>query len=253
MPQRELAKNRQEHTLELPLSATRLERKIMSSIRQRLYGALGIAPRVQKRIERTLGGHARKNSFPYLRQAAIEYESGEPVEAVGIRKGMHLDSRPVDFRPAWWPMAKTQTATENGCALTGGKPKIVVANTFPAWPAQGGGQVRVLNIYAHLSERMDVTLVSLSSVAAKLQTVIFGNHFREIVVPQALAHGEFEDRLRYKLDGMSVTDIAAIHGLALTPMFEGSLKCALAGAVLAVAAPLLLQCTATRLVRSDCL
>ena len=34
---------------------------------------------------------------------------------------------------------------------------------------------------------------------------------------------------------MSVTDIAAIHGLALTPMFEGTLKCALAGAVLAVA------------------
>ena len=107
MPQRELAKNRQEHTLELPLSATRLERKIMSSIRQRLYGALGIAPRVQKRIGHP--GRARtKKRFSVPVPAAIEYESGEPVEAVGIRKGMHLD-----FRSAGGPMAKTQTATEN--------------------------------------------------------------------------------------------------------------------------------------------
>jgi len=201
----------------------------MSSIRRQRYGGLSVDPRVKRRaIE-------NKKFFLRLSQAAIEYESDDPVEVIGLHRGAHFD-----FSPEYSLMAqirrrlKKLTATEND-ALTSGKPKIVVANTFPVWPAQGGGRVRVLNIYAHLSERVDVTLVSLSSVATKLQTVIFGKHFREIIVPQTPAHKQLERDLRSKLDGLSVTDLAAIHGLTLTPMFEATLKSALAGAVLAVA------------------
>src|SRR5262245_54636241 len=220
------------------VSAARTGR-LIRGIRRRLYGALGMSARVQNRAERDVDQYVRESFFSKLRRAAIEYENDEPVAVVRVRKGVHLDSQffsltsslMIDVRRLY----NIRRASKSGPAGHDRRSKIVVASTFPAWPARHGGQQRLLNIYARLCERVDVTLISLSSVCAKLQTVEFGAHFREIAVPQTPAHHKFEGRLRSKLEGMPVTDIAAIHGISLTPMFEDILKRALADATLAVA------------------
>ncbi len=174
-----------------------------------------------------------------LRRVSLEYENDEPVAVVRTRNGVHLGSRSfsatLPLMNALRRLKMMREAPANDASEQGRKPKIVVANTFPVWPALGGGQQRILNIYAHLCERVDVTLVSLSSVAAKLQTVEFGPGFREIVVPQSRAHFKFERSLSSRLDDMSVGDIAAIHGASLTPLFGKVLKRALANAFLAIA------------------
>jgi len=174
-----------------------------------------------------------------LRRVSLEYENDEPVAVARTRDGVHLGSR---FFSAASPLMMAlrrlkmmRKAPGNGAAGPGRKPKIVVVNTFPVWPALAGGQQRILNIYGHLCERADVTLVNLASVDTKLQTVEFGPHFREIIVPQSREHFRFEERLRSRLDGMPVADIAAIHGIDLTPMFGKILKRALANAALAIA------------------
>jgi len=175
----------------------------------------------------------------HLRRVSLEYENDEPVAVVRTRDGVHLDSRYFSaIQPvmnALRVLKMMRKAPANGAAGPGRKPKIVVANTFPAWPALGGGQQRILNIYAHLCERVDITLVSLSSVDAKLQTFEFGPCFREIIVPQSYAHFEFEKSLRSRLGGMPVADIAAIRGIDLTPMFGKILRRALANATFAIA------------------
>lgn len=71
-------------------------------------------------------------------------------------------------------------------------PRIAVVNTFAVYPAQGGGQLRLLNLYREVARHADVRLVNLGpDPAAPTQTRHLAPGLTEIVAPpgpEQLAH-----------------------------------------------------------------
>jgi glycosyltransferase involved in cell wall biosynthesis len=113
-------------------------------------------------------------------------------------------------------------------------PRLVVVNTFNCWPPHGGGQIRILNFYKTLSERADITLVSLAPSSCAYRTLVFNENFREFVIPATRKQYSWEAKLQEAL-GVYATDIAAIDNLSLTPDFATVLRLALHDADIAVA------------------
>jgi hypothetical protein len=112
--------------------------------------------------------------------------------------------------------------------------RVVVANTFSCWPPYGGGQMRVLNFYRYLSERADITLVSLAPPNGTYQMLVFNEHFREFVIPQTEKQYAHDIKLQEELGGIPATDVIAIDRLSLTPDFKRLLGLALLDADVAV-------------------
>jgi glycosyltransferase involved in cell wall biosynthesis len=110
-----------------------------------------------------------------------------------------------------------------------------VRYTFRVWPAYSGGQQRMLNIYAQLAHRADVTLVSFDYSAERITTVELGKNFRQVVTPTTPEHLTHDLALSATLGGASVTDIAAIEIEKFSPKFCQTLAKALVGADLAIA------------------
>jgi glycosyltransferase involved in cell wall biosynthesis len=113
-------------------------------------------------------------------------------------------------------------------------PRIVIVNTFAAWPAHNGGQQRLLNIHRYLSERADITLISLVPPYVPFQVLEFNPNFREIRVRQTSVHYRAQEQMDEAM-GVPATDIAAIDGLSMTPAFERILRYKLKNADIAVA------------------
>jgi glycosyltransferase involved in cell wall biosynthesis len=115
------------------------------------------------------------------------------------------------------------------------KLRLVVVNTFNAWPAHNGGQQRLLNIYRYLSERADITLISLVPPYVPFQLLEFNPSFREIKVRQTIKHYRSQEEIDKSIGNIAATDIAAIDGLSMTPAFERILRYKLQDADIAVA------------------
>jgi glycosyltransferase involved in cell wall biosynthesis len=172
-----------------------------------------------------------------LRAEAAKLQNDDPIEPVRVRRGVQTNSsysvlqRTVRALVSALRPARQQAAT---AGLAARLPKIVVVNTFPVWPPRSGGQQRIASLYGELSERLNITVVSLSSQKRKLQTIEFGSTFREVIVPRTATFQKHVEALSRRLGGRSVDDLAAIHGLDLVPAFGQALERVLDDASLVV-------------------
>lgn len=101
--------------------------------------------------------------------------------------------------------------------------KVVVANTFPIYPPQSGGQLRMYHLYRQLSQHADVTVVSLCHDRQQVETRQLGEHFNEVLVPRSAALLEFDAWLEREL-GVSAGDLSISQLPGLAPDFIAALR-----------------------------
>jgi glycosyltransferase involved in cell wall biosynthesis len=114
------------------------------------------------------------------------------------------------------------------------RPRLAVALTFPVFPALGGGQVRVYNLYRELARSFDVELVTLARSGAPGRVSQLAPGLWERRVAKSAEHAEAEVELETRA-GVVVTDVAMgrLHGL--TPQYADALGTAARGAAAVVA------------------
>jgi len=88
--------------------------------------------------------------------------------------------------------------------------KIVVCSTFSCYPPQGGGQVRIYNIYKRLAKDFDVTILVLSGIDSVYEERVLDNGLREITIPQSQEHAEKQWELERELK-CGLYDVAMIR------------------------------------------
>lgn len=93
---------------------------------------------------------------------------------------------------------------------------LVVVAPFQVWPAIGGGQERIYQLYRHLTPNHKVTIVGLTNHAEDAGEATISANFSQILVAKTAAHVAFERQLD-RQSGQSVTDIACIEGYVKTP------------------------------------
>ena len=86
--------------------------------------------------------------------------------------------------------------------------RILVINFFPAFvPPQSGGELRYFNMYLHLSEYYDITLLSPTYRNHKYEVITHSQSFREYRVPKE----EINDLLHMKIDQEKIcSEISAL-------------------------------------------
>ena len=93
---------------------------------------------------------------------------------------------------------------------------LVVVAPFQVWPALGGGQERIYQLYRQLAPNHRVTIVGLTnSIEDACETQLAPN-FSQILVPKSKEHLALDFDLAHQT-GQSVEDIAAIEGYRKTP------------------------------------
>ena len=86
--------------------------------------------------------------------------------------------------------------------------KILVLNFFPAFvPPQSGGELRYFNMYSHLSQFFDITLLSPTYRDDKFEVVKHSETFREYRVPKE----EIHDKLHWRMDDENIcSEVSAL-------------------------------------------
>lgn len=112
--------------------------------------------------------------------------------------------------------------------------KVVVANTFPIYPAQSGGQLRMYHLYRQLSQYADVTVVNLCHDLDAPLTRELAPHFTEVLIPRSQPMLECEQYLEADL-GVSAGDLSVAVFPQLVPDFVAALAKAAQGADIAIA------------------
>jgi glycosyltransferase involved in cell wall biosynthesis len=134
----------------------------------------------------------------------------------------------LDFKPANnHNLASAKTATV--------KKRMVVAVTFPIYPARGGGQSRVYNLYKNLAKKFDIEIHSLCAYGQPALDRYIAPSLREIRTPVSQAHQAAEDTLSKSVGWIPVTDIVMPKLIALTPDYLNRLKTAAQKADIVVA------------------
>jgi glycosyltransferase involved in cell wall biosynthesis len=93
---------------------------------------------------------------------------------------------------------------------------LVVVVPFQVWPAVGGGQERIYQLYRHLAPHHKITIVGLTGQRKDAGETRIAPNFNQILVAKSELHLAFERELCHQT-GQSVTDIAAIEGYRKTP------------------------------------
>jgi hypothetical protein len=109
------------------------------------------------------------------------------------------------------------------------RPRLVVALTFPVFPARGGGQVRVLHLYRELARWFEIDLVCLAAADAEATTRTLAPGLREHTVPKTARHAAAELELEREA-GTVVTDVAMVRLHGLTPSYGETIGRLAAGA-----------------------
>jgi glycosyltransferase involved in cell wall biosynthesis len=102
--------------------------------------------------------------------------------------------------------------------------RLAVATTFPVHPPEGGGQVRVYELYRNLAREMDVDLVTLGRRGEPAFEGEIAPGLRERRVPPSDAHAAAEERISRDLDWVPVTDVAFPELHELTPDYVQRLR-----------------------------
>ncbi|HYI62970.1 MAG TPA: glycosyltransferase [Acidimicrobiales bacterium] len=116
-----------------------------------------------------------------------------------------------------------------------GRPRVVVATTFPLDGRVGGGQLRARHLYGHLAPDLEVEVVALGLADDPEGTVDLGPGFTQTTVRRSEAHRAVADRLGTEV-GLPVTDVLAGTDIALTPAYLDALRRAADGASAVVVA-----------------
>lgn len=118
---------------------------------------------------------------------------------------------------------------------TNNRKKITVASTFHIYPPQGGGQVRLYNIYKWLAKRYDVEIVTFTNDDQKPFCGEIAENLVEIRIPRSRLHTEKEWDMQRKV-GLPITDAAMPLLSQYTREYGEALKQSLRDADVAVAA-----------------
>lgn len=128
----------------------------------------------------------------------------------------------------WQPLARTLLTPPAK------RKKVVVANTFPIYPPQGGGQLRLYHLYKGVAEHADVVMVNLAQASETAGVRELAPGFTEIVVPSShllsTANALMEQRL-----GVPCGDLSALALAKLAPNFLDALRRACCDADVVVA------------------
>lgn len=96
-----------------------------------------------------------------------------------------------------------------------GRLRLLVVNTFPAWPADGGGKKRLFHLSEGLARHARVRLLNLAPAGGAAERRVFGPGHEEVRVP-ASADFVAEEAVLMQALGKPVTDLAALlHGRRL--------------------------------------
>ncbi len=113
--------------------------------------------------------------------------------------------------------------------------KLVVATSFPVYPGYGGGQRRILGLYAAMASLgIAVDLVGLVDRGQRGGVREIAPGLRELSVPRTRAHHDEESAL-YRRAGVPVSDVALALHADLTPAYGDALEEAARGAAAVVA------------------
>ena len=123
----------------------------------------------------------------------------------------------VDVSGISWHQLTDQLLRRQDRATLQSKNKhLVVVAPFQVWPAIGGGQERIYQLYRHLAPNHRVTIVGLTNAIEHACETKLANNFSQILVSKSKEHLAFERNLDHQT-GQSVTDIASIEGYRKTP------------------------------------
>ena len=111
---------------------------------------------------------------------------------------------------------------------------MVAAATFPFFPPQGGGKLRVWHLYRHLAKLADITVVCLDDYGKPAREREVAPGLFEWRVPMSLAHDTEFWRL-YRELGASLTDVSFPELHVRTPAFAEAVARAAEGADLLIA------------------
>ncbi|MEM1179387.1 MAG: glycosyltransferase family 4 protein [Acidobacteriota bacterium] len=113
--------------------------------------------------------------------------------------------------------------------------KIVVATTFPIYPPQHGGAIRVFELYRQLAGGGGVEVVCLDQPQAEPSRLTVADGLIETRVPRSEAHQAEENKIATRVGGIPIGDIAATELWPLTPAYRAALARAAEGASALVA------------------
>ena len=133
------------------------------------------------------------------------------------------------------PGREAAGATVAGTADLRGKPRMVVAVTFPVYPPRGGGQSRVFNLYRNLARYYEIEIVCLCSPDLTAQSEEVAPGLVETRVPFSGQFVAYDQNLSKTVNWVPVTDIASIDGFPLLGAYCSALRTALETADIVVA------------------
>ncbi|OIB03078.1 hypothetical protein AK95_05560 [Paenibacillus sp. LC231] len=95
--------------------------------------------------------------------------------------------------------------------------KMAVLSTYPVFPKQHGGQLRIYNLYYNLRRDFDITIVSLNDKGQHYKLERDG--FSEISIPKSQKHQDKEWEIEREV-GIPITDIAMQKLSQFTPEYH---------------------------------
>src|SRR5438445_380737 len=105
----------------------------------------------------------------------------------------------------------------------GGRPRLAGAVTFPVYPLQGGGQVRIFHLFRELAAVYDVEIVTLGIPGAPARRMQLAPGLWETQIPKSPEHAQEEGRIERQV-GTLVTDVAFPRLYRLTPDYLEALR-----------------------------
>ncbi|MGL5116032.1 MAG: glycosyltransferase family 4 protein [Beijerinckiaceae bacterium] len=115
------------------------------------------------------------------------------------------------------------------------RPKLVLAATLPIYPPQGGGQIRVFQLYRHLARQFEIELVTVGPAGMRPVRLALAPGLTETRIPLAPLHANLEWKLSTAAGGVPVTDVIIPKLIGLTPAFRTALARASRGAAALIA------------------
>ncbi|GHA32606.1 glycosyl transferase [Devosia pacifica] len=104
------------------------------------------------------------------------------------------------------------------------RPKLTIANTFPADPPRSGGQARVFHLNRHLARVFDIDIVALCSGDTAPSRRLIAPGLVEYCVPHSERHVENLLELGRHVEGAPIDDVTAFEWWRLTPDYVQTLE-----------------------------
>lgn len=92
----------------------------------------------------------------------------------------------------------------------GGRPRLLVVNTFGVYPPDNGGKKRMFYLYRGVAQWAEVTLLNLGCWGQEASERWLAPHLREVCIPPGEGFARAEQALSKALGDKPVTDVAAL-------------------------------------------